>query len=203
MLWFLLAPFDFLFTVLCYFLNPFVALFADKHGNLPKCLSWFQTYDNCLDVDWFVKEKIFDIFKYDFDKHYIYHAEDNTSLLIPGHVEVVDGKFTIKEIVQRYFCRLGWMYRNCGYGFSYGPMGRNADFSKQFIIANSQNAKGKIWFSYIDDGRSFMEKTWCFYWEHTRSNGKRVRFYLGWKIKNRTIGSARVMMANHLNLAKK
>src|SRR5579859_1566097 len=37
-----------LFTLLTYVLSPILPAFMDKQGNLPKWLSWFQTFDNTL-----------------------------------------------------------------------------------------------------------------------------------------------------------
>ena len=36
------------FTLLTYVLSPILPAFMDKDGNLPKWLSWFQTFDNTL-----------------------------------------------------------------------------------------------------------------------------------------------------------
>ena len=42
--------------LLCLVTNPIVVLFCDKYGNLPKIFRLWQTYDNCLDVDWMISE---------------------------------------------------------------------------------------------------------------------------------------------------
>ena len=42
---------DILFNIIAYITNPIVVLFTDKYGNLPHSLRYWQTYDNCLDVE--------------------------------------------------------------------------------------------------------------------------------------------------------
>ena len=100
--------------VLCMLTNPIVVLFCDKYGNLPRIFRLWQTYDNCLDIDWMIYEnKVPKIFQYDFNKHYKYYMESkNNDEMIPGHVVILDDNFTIKERIQRYFCRVLWLYRN-------------------------------------------------------------------------------------------
>ena len=96
------------FQFLCYITNPIVVLFCDKYGNLPKIFRLWQTYDNCLDIDWMITEGVVPkIFRYDFKKHYKYYPEEKSNEeLVPGHVAILDDDFTFKERVQRYFCRL-------------------------------------------------------------------------------------------------
>lgn len=124
--WLRTCALDLLFNVICYITNPIIILFADEEGNLPKKLRWWQTYDNCLDVEWMVTEGIVPkIFQYDFNKHYRYTYEEKDSFgnIIPGFVEIVDPNFTWKERIQRYFCRLAWLNRNAAYGYSYEVSG--------------------------------------------------------------------------------
>ena len=111
MTWILYAILTIVSMVVAYITNPIVVLFADEKGNLPHCFRWWQTYDNCLDVGWMISEgHVPKLFRYDFDKHYIYHPEDKSYGLNPGYVDIIDPKFTIKERIQRYFCRLAWLY---------------------------------------------------------------------------------------------
>jgi len=53
----ILAIIQFAIDIFSYPLAPFVALFCDKDGNLPKWLSLFQTYDNTCDGDDGYKEE--------------------------------------------------------------------------------------------------------------------------------------------------
>ena len=56
MKWIFCVPLEILATVIAYITNPIVCLFADERGNLPRLFYWWQTYDNCLDIDWLIYE---------------------------------------------------------------------------------------------------------------------------------------------------
>lgn len=170
---------DILFNIVAYITNPIVVLFADEYGNLPRVLRYWQTYDNCLDVDWMVTKGIVPkLFQYDFNKHYRYHLEekDNEGNVIPGYVEILDSHFTIKERIQRYFCRLAWVNRNAAYGFSYEVSGVEYTGDDMSIFRDSNHER----VVYIPGTNIFslkFEIPWyCF--------GKKFDFdiYLGWKL---------------------
>lgn len=112
-----------MFTIVAYITNPIVVLFANEYGELPDLFKWWANWDDGLDVDWMVYEHEVPYWaEYDFNKHYKYYNEWDAEKLIGKHhgfVKLLDPNFTIKERIQRYFCRLTWIYRNCGYGFSY------------------------------------------------------------------------------------
>ena len=177
-----------LFTLLCYITNPIVVLFADKYGNLPKCFRLWQTYDNCLDVDWMIYENhVLSIFKYDFSKYYVYHPEVKTDTkMIPGYIEIINEDLTVIERIQRYFCRLTWLYRNTGYGFAYYWLGIDYVGDTQ-IVLESEHDKGKDFcVSFLNDSkginRYFCIKSseyWCI-----PDIEKEFLFdiYLGWKL---------------------
>ena len=182
-------------AILCYLTNPIVVLFCDEYGQLPKCFKLWQTYDNCLDIDWMIDEGIVPkIFRYDFHKHYVYHLEDKSSWPIkPGYVEIKDPNFTFKEKIQRYFCRLAWLYRNNGYGFSYYWLGRWIDYNQLYVIYNTNNKEvlqhylgyinkqpGSGWERFIFN---FLFTDWCFYYFKPYSKTKAIRLYFGWKFK--------------------
>lgn len=166
MIWFIHAIFEIIATIIAYLTNPIVCLFADEFGNLPKCLRYWQTYDNCLDVDWML-DIVPSIFKYDFHKHYIYVREehttaDGTDIVTPGYVIIIDDKFSIKERIQRYFCRLSWLYRNCNYGFSYEVNGVDVDAKDMVVVKNIDTDERKIIFCY-DKSKSIFFRPWCFF----------------------------------------
>ena len=50
--WIVFAIIDVLFNIICYITNPFVLLFADELGNLPRIFLWWSNWDDHLDVDW-------------------------------------------------------------------------------------------------------------------------------------------------------
>ena len=107
-------------------------------------LRYWQTYDNCLDVEWMITEGVVPkFFRYDFNKHYVYHYEvkKDDGTLIPGHVDILDDNFTIKERIQRYFCRLLWLNRNCAYGYSYEVSGINYNSSDMEVVTNTKHER--------------------------------------------------------------
>ena len=191
--WLLFAIADSLFTIQCYITNPFVCLFADEYGNLPYILRWWQTWDNTLDVEWMVTEnKVPRVFCYDYGKHYVYHYE-NHDAGIAGYVYIIDPLFTLWERIQRYFCRLAWLYRNTGYGFSYEVTGvsiNGADIIKTQDISTSDYR----YMVYYTENYFMIryEKPWCKWF--------RWRIFLGWKMQDVDIlQSKRCMLAFYVN----
>lgn len=174
--------------LLCYITNPIVVLFCDKYGNLPRVFRLWQTYDNCLDVDWMIYEnKVPKIFHYDFNKHYKYLMEVKTEEeFIPGHVVLLDDDFTIKERIQRYFCRLLWLYRNCAYGFAYNLLGIEYIGSEQRVLINRNKNNKELYVSFLED-KNGIDRYFCV---KSSENwllpiiDKKFRFdiYMGWKL---------------------
>ena len=182
------------YILLCIITNPIVALFADEYGQLPKIFKLWQTFDNPLDIDWMVYEDgcTLKIFHYDFNKHYKYHMEvhNDDDTLIPGYVELLDPDFTFVEKVQRYFCRLTWLYRNCNYGFSYFLNGANYNTNDIVLVKNINIKNKEIWISYVR-GQNIWNTTWCLYYCVKYCPWFRLRIYLGWKMKGDSIGTNR------------
>lgn len=123
MLWFIFYPMNLMLSILCYLTNWLAVLFADERGELHGSWLYWQTWDDSLDVEWFVKETVPKIFRYDFDKHYV-STREAPEYLKPlgrdkGAVKCINNEFTLKERIQRYFCRVLWLYRNNGYGFAF------------------------------------------------------------------------------------
>src|SRR5574344_463959 len=196
------AFFEFFFMIFCGLTNPIVCLFADEYGWLPKIFKYWQTFDNTLDMEWLIYEGyVPEIFCYDYRKHYVYHYENKSNgQMIPGYVDLIDANFTTKEKIQRYFCRLIWLYRNCNYGFSYYVNGRSYNGSQNCIIANKQDYVDETWISYINDNSNFFKRTWCFYYVKQWCGKFALRIYLGWKLKNCTEPyNMRAMIAFHFN----
>lgn len=184
-------------TVIAYLTNPIVVLFADEYGNLPKCLRFWQTFDNCLDVGWMLSEHCVPKFaEYDFDKHYIYHLEDKSDPehIIPGYVEIIDADFSLKEKLQRYICRLCWLYRNCNYGFSYEINGLEYDGKDNVVLIRINETDNEQWLSYVkttdNPFRQCLNLLWNghFSWFYCKKYCKwfKLRIYLGWKLKGST-----------------
>lgn len=201
MQWFFQAIFELIFTVIAYITNPIIVLFADEYGNLPKCLRFWQTYDNCLDIEWMISENNVPNFaKYDFNKHYVYHLEEKTDdKMIPGYVDIIDPNFTVKERIQRYVCRLAWLYRNTGYGFSYELNGRDFFGEDNKVLKDIETENSRIWISYIPD--NFWNLTWSIflYIPYYKNSKYKLRMYLGWKLKSIRASKHRAMLALHIN----
>ena len=157
-IWIFTLIFDIIFNIICYLTNPIVCLFANEVGELPKIFFLWAQYDDGLDIEWFVStEHLPSWMVYDFKKHYKFVDTYPTSYVI-----LIDPNFTIKERIQRYFCRLAWMYRNCAYGFSYYIVGRIADGDKikdlegPAYFFGHEVGKGKgIIFRYYENWKTF------------------------------------------------
>jgi hypothetical protein len=164
--------------------NPIVCLFADECGELYGIWHYWQTPDNTLDVRWMVYEEgcTPSIFHYDYDRHYIYTPEISIrGIKEPGWAYITDPNFTIKELIQRYFCRLWWMYRNCNGGFTYRFNARDYHGSNNKVAADIGDGSRRLWISYVSGG-NLWNITWCIYifWPWCRWFA--VRAYLGWKL---------------------
>ena len=191
---------NFLCSIMCYLTNWFVVLFADENGELPKIFRGWQTWDDSLDVDWFVEETVPKIFRYDFNSKYERYSEDASktwgeygvnrtklcSRLKPG------ATFSIKERIQRYCCRVLWLTRNCAYGFSFLYFGALLD-SKDVVYEEHSELytygydKSKPWYSrpfiYKNDKNIISNIRWC--------------LFFGWKLSG-TIGKHNAMIANRI-----
>lgn len=204
MKWILQAVLEVLATIVAYLTNWFVVFFADECGQLPKCLKWWQTYDNPLDVEWMITEGVVPKFaRYDFKRHYEYHYEDKgDDYMKPGYVKLLDPNFTLWERVQRYVCRLWWIYRNSNYGFSYYVNGRTID-GKDNVVLLDINEPNNRQFKSIVKGGSWWSATWCYYYEKPYCKWFKLRVYLGWKLKSVYAGKQRHMLALFFNPFRK
>lgn len=192
--WFILSVLDVAFNIIAYLTNPIILLFADEVGNLPSWALWWANWDDHLDIDWMIYEhNVPSWAEYDFNKHYKYHSPheaEKTTGKHYGYVDLLDPNFTTKERIQRYFCRLTWIYRNCGYGFSYYVTGKTINGTDIIKVRNFPNEEGnRDQYYYTDD--AFMiryEKIWCkWFW---------LRIFLGWKMQSvKTTETKRCMLA--------
>lgn len=188
MLWPLYAIAEAISVIIAYITNPIVVLFADEYGNLPNCLRWWGTFDNTLDVRWMITEnKVPKIFQYDYDKHYIYHYEDKgNGYVIPGHVEIVNSNFTTKEKIQRYFCRLAWLYRNTAYGFSYYVLGKRIFPRNILVVRNYNYGEYDNCTETLDASTGFINRVWKLHYYKQWCKYFYLRVYIGWKITSDT-----------------
>lgn len=200
MKWCFQAILEVIATIIAYLTNWLVVFFADECGQLPKCLKWWQTYDNPLDVEWMITEgKVPKFARYDFKRHYEYHYEDKgDNYMKPGYVILRDPNFTLWERFQRYVCRLYWIYRNSNYGFSYYVNGRVVDAEKQVILEDVNTENTRIFKSIVNDG-DWWSRTWCYYYEAPYCKYFKIRVYLGWKLKSVYRGTVRHQIALFFN----
>jgi len=196
----ILLPFELLATIIAYLTNPIVCLFADEEGNLPYIFTWWQTYDNPLDIGWMVYEPgcTPSWCHYDFARHYEYHPE-NHDLNINGYVKILDPNFTVKERIQRYFCRLFWLYRNCNYGFSYYVTGADINGDEITVLYNIRDKNRREYFG-CETEKSLWSMHWCVYYERAWCPWFKIRTFFGWKFKDVDPGeSRRCMLACFIN----
>lgn len=191
--WFVFAILDVLFNVVAYVTDPIVLLFADEVGNLPRAFILWENWDDHLDISWMIYENHVPKFaKYDFNKHYRYYTPEEAKQLIGeyrGYVDLLDGNFTAKERLQRYICRLFWLWRNNAYGFSYYVTGIDickADVTKIKTVEKD----GYIYyvtdyaFCYKDERKSFAGFCWDNYvgWKFRRLDDDKQRCMLAFRI---------------------
>lgn len=200
MIYLLKLPLEFVAMFVAYLTNWFVVLFADEKGDLPKCLYWWQTYDNCLDVDWMIYEHCVPKFaEYDFNKHYIYHLEEKPKdgTVIPGYVDIIDPNFTLKEKFQRYICRVCWLYRNSNYGFSYYVNGVTIKSVDDLVILKDIDEFNNEQFFCYDKSKNILIRPWSLFYCKKYCKWFRFRLYIGWKLKGKKVG--RHMLAISMN----
>ena len=188
MLWPLYAIAECIAVIIAYITNPIVCLFADEYGNLPKALRYWQTHDNTLDVEWMVTEgKVLKIFRYDYKKHYKYTPEDKgNGYVIPGRVKISDPNFTTIEKIQRYFCRLTWMYRNTAYGFSYELLGRRVFPKDVLVVRDYDYGEYDSCIEAIDKSTGIINRTWKLHYYKQWCHYFYLRVYIGWKMTTDT-----------------
>ena len=180
---------EILANIIAYITNPLICFFANEVGQLPKCFRYWQTYDNPLDVEWMITEKIVPkIFRYNFRSHYNYYYEiKGNGYCIPGYVELINPNFTIKERIQRYFCRLAWMYRNTAYGFSYEVLSKAPYIYNIEILKSYYNNKEEQLIVSHDKTTNWWNKTFKLYYTKPWCKYFYLRVYLGWKLTNDTL----------------
>src|SRR5574344_138181 len=175
-----------LISIFCYLTNWFVVLFADERGELHGIWRYLKTCAHSLDVDFYFKEKVWKIFRYDFDSKYISSRETTPELEAVGRdkgcVILKDGAtFSIKEKIQRYFCRVGWLMRNNAYGFAFYIFGKSVVGSDVVFIKSINDRKKQITFAY-DKTKNIFIRPWILYVTLPISEHITFNAFLGWKI---------------------
>lgn len=128
-LWLLYIPFSLILTALCMLTNPIVVLFANDDGELHGFLSLWQTHDNSLNPsDVTEKGEVPKFLRYDWSRHYEEWKGSTPELSAQGKerwfTTCIDSNFSVVEQLQRYFCRVYWLYRNCAYGWHFWVLGK-------------------------------------------------------------------------------
>lgn len=171
---------EIIFTIIAYITNPIVILFANEVGELPHLFRWWANWDDGLDVEWMVTEHQVPRFaEYDFCRHYKYYTEWEAEKITGRHcgfVILLDPHFTLWERFQRYICRLTWIYRNCGYGFSYYVTGVDVDGADIVKTEDISTEHYRFQVYYTDYAWMIRyDKPWCKWF--------RWRIFLGWKMQ--------------------
>ena len=201
MSWFILAPLNFLCTILCYLTNWIVVLFANEVGDLPGFLKYWQTWDDSIDVEWHIKEEVPEIFRYDFDRHYVSDRMTTEELSRLGRdrgcVRLIDPHFTIKERIQRYVCRTMWLYRNCAYGFAFYVFGRDVK-GENVIMRKSIRVD-----DFFDIRTTDNHGAWGWHIDWPITKHIATKLYIGWKIgDDKYAGTRRAMIAIRIIASK-
>lgn len=130
--WLLYLIPSFIVTALCYLLNPIVVLFCDELGELHGFLKKFQTWDDSCDSSFFMNDVVpvnFKMLDYGFNDYYESFTGTDEELAAVGRDRIFNRfkeshpPFTLKKRIQRYFCRILWLTRNCAYGFCFWDFG--------------------------------------------------------------------------------
>lgn len=185
LLWILMFIPNLLIKIFCLIFSPLVACFITSRlrtdrvkqidnqqhtllrDYLIKPFYWFQTHDNAVDEYWygaFNKKSIFSYLRNVTQSQY-----DSDKLL-------------------RYICRVMWLWRNCGYGFSYNLFGIPLD---SIISEKEFGTKYKgFWYLLTKRQSSFQLEVqiptwWSWY----------ININIGWKSHD---GFPRVMYADRI-----
>lgn len=192
LLYLIFAPLNLVMSLICYITNPIVLLFCDEDGELPFFLNLWQTWDNnCNPSD--VKGMLPQSMTYWWDTHYteykVWLADVNRER---WEALCTDNSFTLKERILRYFCRLYWLTRNCGYGWAFYAYGVDIAGKDMTVYKQTDNVLfANYWLSafiYKDDD------VLC------TIGGYEIRkcFFLGWKIDMNAVIPSRAMIANRI-----
>jgi hypothetical protein len=171
--------------IVCYITNPLVLLFCDEEGELHGFLNYWQTWDDSCNPRFFVVEKVPAFLRYDYDRHYEEWWGTTPELEQYGRsrcfAKLIDGNFTAKERLQRYACRVLWLTRNCGYGFSFYWFGKWAYKATSVEHEHYVDERHYVRFGY-DKGQSIWTRTWWFKMDWYWTGWLHTEGYLGWKI---------------------
>ena len=201
MIWLLYEIIQLPLMLFCYLTNPIVCLFADEKGDLPKIFKLWQTWDDCCDVRFYVLEEVPKFLRYDYDRHYeeiTIHTDELSKMgCFRYGVRIKDPHFTLKERLQRYLCRVGWLTRNCGYGIAFWLFGKTVDRDSVKEKVYPQDSEHSLTIGW-DKSKNIWTRPWWVksnrvFWKIFEWN-----IYLGWKWWPDSNRFRRTMIANRL-----
>jgi hypothetical protein len=206
MKWIIYDVLNLIMTVVCYLTNWIVCLFANEVGDLPGFLMYWQTWDDSCDVDFFVKEKAPKIFRYDFDKHYKSSRQTTPELSKynrdRGCVILIDPNFSVKERIQRYFCRVLWLTRNNEYGFAFYLFGVSTEYKNLVKVKNTYDpTTDERTIIYYDGSVDLWNRPWIVAINKHIIGNMYLDIFLGWKLSyydSSISGPTRSMIANRI-----
>jgi len=161
-------------TIICYLTNPIVVLFCDEEGELPGLLHMWQTWDDSCDSEFFLKECVPSCLDYGWDEHYTSYTDTDEWSVLYGKTRKFsiarpEAVWTTKQRLQRYICRVLWLYRNSAYGFMFYCFGADLSGATYKLVQDNE--------FYCRDNKGLFcyknEKQFCRY--------LRWKIYLGWK----------------------
>ena len=182
MIWFVKFPLEIAAMVLCWLTNWLAILFADEDGEIHGLFKYWQTWDDSLDSKFMMTEVVPEKYKfldYGWSDHYVFW-QDKETLACYGHK--IDKARCVKplsrkERIQRYFCRLLWIFRNCAYGFAFWPLGNTGRIEDLVFVKNTEDTQ-----ILYDKGKSWLTRPWCIRFVKRITPSFRIEGYIGWKI---------------------
>jgi hypothetical protein len=178
-----------------------VLLFCDEAGELPGFLSMWQTHDDSCNPE-FIMDKVPKFLQYDWKKHYREYQDTTPDLEAVGRdrwfCEIIDPNFTLKERIQRYFCRVIWLTRNCSYGFSFWFLGKAVDTKNIVTYKEVTELDGTKLEILYDKSESILTRAW-----KLKSNRWIIKdvirweVFCGWKLSDEP-GMHQAMIANRI-----
>ena len=188
MIWFLYLPIILIIMIICWLTNWIVVLFADENGEIKnKFLHLWQTWDDSLDSKFFMTQvvpKKYPFLDYNWEDKYV-SIQDTKTLGQYGHTiekVLIINHFTLKERIQRYFCRVLWLMRNPAYGWSFYIFGITANKNELYFAKNINESNNEFVFAY-DKSKNILIRPWTLRLYKCIYKNFYITAYLGWKLQ--------------------
>lgn len=195
MKWCIMVPFQIIMMLIGYLTNWFVVLFSNEVGELPSIFKYWQTWDSTLDNKEYVEKNCFSIMRYNYSEYYEEKKIMLTKYNRDKRIAIKKKDLPFKDRIKRYFCRVFWLYRNCGYGFAFYWFGIDTVGNDiKYIIETGRDNPNRTFFAY-ETGHSLWTTPWTLYSKARINSWCKWNIYIGWKI-NQDPNSQRNMIAN-------